>query len=176
METNHTEENHEDENSIELPDPQPSESTNQTAVINRKDLPGQSMTVQIDDLPEIEDSADWGSAFLGKRAQLQLEVAGLSEASIQVTIKDQLVIGRESSDSPEKPDLDLSPYGAARLGVSRRHIMITKEGNILKVVDLGSTNGTYLNGVPLRENQPRVLRTGDKLSLGHLLVTVVGLS
>jgi pSer/pThr/pTyr-binding forkhead associated (FHA) protein len=59
--------------------------------------------------------------------------------------------------------------------VSRRHVLIIREGNLLKVADLGSTNGTYLNGVRLQQHQPRLLRTGDRLSLGELVLKVSSL-
>jgi hypothetical protein len=165
----------EEKNTMQPTDDQEITRQTDTALLNKKALAGPQRTVRIDDLPEVEGGADWGNAFLGKRAQLNLEVGGYSDASVQVIIKDQIVIGRESPNNDEKPDLDLTPYNAAKLGVSRRHVLITKEDNMLKVVDLGSTNGTYLNGVPLRPNQPRVLRTGDKLSLGQLVLTVTGM-
>jgi hypothetical protein len=147
-----------------------------TASLNRKNLAGYQGTVKIDELPELEGSSDWGNAFLGKRAQLNLAIEGYKEASVQVTIRDQIVVGRTSSNTDEKPDLDLTPFGAVEHGVSRQHIMITKEGNMLKVVDLNSMNGTYLNGMQLRPNQPRVLRTGDKLHLGQLVLVVIEMS
>jgi pSer/pThr/pTyr-binding forkhead associated (FHA) protein len=37
-------------------------------------------------------------------------------------------------------------------------------------MDLDSTNGTYLNGVWMYPNQPRVLRDGDELMLGSLVL------
>jgi hypothetical protein len=173
MENNHPEEHREETPRLEPQEQQPAKDTNQTVELNGTAFPSQPMTVRMDDPADIEAPPDWGGLFVGERAQLQLGVVGLSEASIQVAIKDHLVIGREVPDSPDKPDLDLSPYGATRLGVSRRHLMITKEDNILRVIDLGATNGTRLNGVPLRANQPHVLRIGDVLSLGHLFLTVV---
>lgn len=49
--------------------------------------------------------------------------------------------------------------------VSRRHAMLSREGNRLIITDLGSTNGTYLNGRWIV--QAEVL-PGDKLQLGQL--------
>jgi pSer/pThr/pTyr-binding forkhead associated (FHA) protein len=147
-----------------------------TGLLHKKLMAGYQRTVRIDEQPEIEGATDWGNAFLGKRAQLNLKVEGYNDSSVQVTIKDQIVVGRALPDADENPDVDLTSFDAAQLGVSRRHIMITKEGNMLKVVDLDSTNGTYLNGMQLRPNQPRVLRTGDKLHLGQLILTVIDMS
>jgi hypothetical protein len=68
--------------------------------------------------------------------------------------------------------VDLSPYGAEDAGVSRRHVELRVRENHLFAVDLGSTNGTYLNGQRLEPNQPRILRDGDEMVLGKLAVRV----
>jgi pSer/pThr/pTyr-binding forkhead associated (FHA) protein len=52
--------------------------------------------------------------------------------------------------------------------VSRRHAKITSEGNVLSLEDLGSTNGTKLNGQPLAQGEKRTLSGGDTLSFGGL--------
>jgi FHA domain len=47
---------------------------------------------------------------------------------------------------------------------SSRHARISREGHILVLEDLGSTNGTYLNDEPLRGPQP--LHPGDRIRIG----------
>jgi pSer/pThr/pTyr-binding forkhead associated (FHA) protein len=47
---------------------------------------------------------------------------------------------------------------------SARHAQITRQGYLLVIEDLGSTNGTYLNGEPLRGPQP--LHPGDRIRIG----------
>jgi cbb3-type cytochrome oxidase subunit 3 len=47
---------------------------------------------------------------------------------------------------------------------SARHAQITRQGYLLVIEDLGSTNGTYLNGEPLRG--PRPLHPGDRIKIG----------
>jgi pSer/pThr/pTyr-binding forkhead associated (FHA) protein len=49
-------------------------------------------------------------------------------------------------------------------GVSRQHAAIRPEGERWLVEDLGSTNGTTLNGASL--GRPRVLSNGDEIELG----------
>jgi len=49
--------------------------------------------------------------------------------------------------------------------VSRRHARISVEGSVLHVEDLGSTNGTYVNGTRVEGSQE--LRVGDILQLGE---------
>jgi hypothetical protein len=47
---------------------------------------------------------------------------------------------------------------------SSRHARITREGYVLVIEDLGSTNGTYLNDEPLTGPQP--LHPGDRIRIG----------
>jgi hypothetical protein len=47
---------------------------------------------------------------------------------------------------------------------SSRHARITRQGRILVIEDLGSTNGTYLNDEPL--NGPQPLHDGDRIRIG----------
>ena len=69
-------------------------------------------------------------------------------------------------------EIDLVPYGAARLGVSRKHARIYYSGNTWMIEDLGSTNGSYLNRRPMTANTPHVVRHGDELVFGRMLVQV----
>jgi pSer/pThr/pTyr-binding forkhead associated (FHA) protein len=53
--------------------------------------------------------------------------------------------------------------------VSRLHCRLTAGAAELEVVDLDSTNGTYVNG----ERTPRAtLRSGDRLGVGRVELTV----
>ena len=47
---------------------------------------------------------------------------------------------------------------------SARHARISREGHVLVIEDLGSTNGTYLNEEPLGGPQP--LHAGDRIRIG----------
>jgi hypothetical protein len=47
---------------------------------------------------------------------------------------------------------------------SARHARITRQGYVLVIEDLGSTNGTYLNEEPL--NGPQPLHAGDRIRIG----------
>jgi hypothetical protein len=148
----------------------------ETSLLDRHDLlENLSRSARLDRQSDAVPTPYWGNTLLVGAVRLQLEVQDHSEAPIRVSIQDQLVIGRAVSDGSDDVDIDLTLYGAQRQGVSRRHVMIIREGNLLKVADLGSTNGTYLNGVRLQPHQPRLLRTGDRLSLGELVLKVSSL-
>jgi FHA domain len=47
---------------------------------------------------------------------------------------------------------------------STRHARISREGHVVVIEDLGSTNGTYLNDSPLTGPQP--LHDGDRIRIG----------
>jgi Nif-specific regulatory protein len=52
--------------------------------------------------------------------------------------------------------------------LSRRHCLVRKEGSRFTIRDLGSYNGTLVNGVPIQEH---VLEEGDRISVGNSLFT-----
>jgi hypothetical protein len=85
----------------------------------------------------------------------------------------EFTLGRISESQPIMPDIDLTPYQAYACGVSRLHAVLRSEGEQVFVMDLGSSNGTYLNGVRLQPNTNQVLNHGDILSLGKLKIQVL---
>src|SRR5436309_3061215 len=52
--------------------------------------------------------------------------------------------------------------------VSRVHARLELEHEQIAIVDLNSTNGTFVNGERLVPGQPRKLRAGDKICLGQI--------
>ncbi len=54
--------------------------------------------------------------------------------------------------------------------ISRRHARIQCDGDQATIEDLGSRNGTLLNGVPIA--RPHVLRAGDRIGIGSYELTV----
>jgi pSer/pThr/pTyr-binding forkhead associated (FHA) protein len=54
--------------------------------------------------------------------------------------------------------------------VSRQHCMLMVGENIVSIRDLGSANGTLVNGRRVREEQP--LNDGDRIQLGPLVLLV----
>ncbi len=110
----------------------------------------------------------WGTAHFNHKSQLLVRIRDHADP-ITVQPRKELLLGRSDAAGDYKPDLDLAPYGAAEQGVSRRHAMIRQGEDTLTLIDLDSTNGTYLNGQRLLPNQPRVLRDGDEIRLGRLV-------
>ncbi len=75
---------------------------------------------------------------------------------------DPVLLGRAHSNDLSYPD-DAS--------LSRKHVRFTYDAEDWWVEDLGSKNGTLVNGIRIAAKQ--VLAPGDRLSVGHLLITLV---
>lgn len=82
------------------------------------------------------------------------------------------ILGRDQSTKPlgNMLNIDLTNYNAIQQGVSRYHAGLQLEKSLLFVTDLESTNGTWLNGEPLPPYQKRLVRDGDELQLGNLII------
>ena len=89
-------------------------------------------------------------------------------------VSHELVIGRADANNTVKPDVDLAPFGASQMGVSRMHMTVDYDSGNQRVVimDMGSANGLYVNGQKLVEREERVLRDGDQLRLGEFIFDV----
>jgi pilus assembly protein CpaF len=57
--------------------------------------------------------------------------------------------------------------------VSRRHAQLTRQGNSYLIEDIGSTNGTYVNGK--RVTAPTLLANGDMVGLADTVIMAVQL-
>jgi pSer/pThr/pTyr-binding forkhead associated (FHA) protein len=86
--------------------------------------------------------------------------------------KAEVIIGRRDPSSGNVPDLDLTPFAGYRMGVSRSHCAIRQTNDKLEVFDLGSSNGTFLNGVRLTPHRGGRLHDGDELRLGQMAMMI----
>ena len=71
------------------------------------------------------------------------------------------------------PDIDLTPYQAYASGVSRLHAVVKRDSERVLVMDLGSSNGTYVNGRRINPHVEEALNHGDILALGKLKIQVL---
>lgn len=78
-----------------------------------------------------------------------------------------VLLGRQGGEQPV--DLDLGFYDPNGY-VSRNHARITADHRRYHVTDLNSANGTYVNGERLTPHAPRLLRHGDKIRLGRVVL------
>jgi pSer/pThr/pTyr-binding forkhead associated (FHA) protein len=97
------------------------------------------------------------------------------EEVIPLPDQNEFTIGRLVEGQVITPDVDLNPYDAFDKGVSRLHatIRINPENNNIHVIDLGSANGSSVNGFTIPANSEVPLNHGDILSLGKLRLKVI---
>ena len=93
-------------------------------------------------------------------------------STLEIPVKDDVVIGREDPISEVFPDLDLTAIGGMENGVSRKHAVIRRSGAGYTVEDMGSTNGTYINRKRLRPHEPQAIKPGDELRFGKLALSL----
>jgi hypothetical protein len=108
--------------------------------------------------PRPEDEA-WGSLHLVDTGQV-----------ILLSSQNEFTLGRVSEGQPIMPDIDLSSYQAYAAGVSRLHAVIRRNESSLTFMDLGSANGSYLNGGRLAPNSETPIQHGDIVALGRLKI------
>jgi hypothetical protein len=111
--------------------------------------------------PDYEDatgmhvaSEGLGGPANGGRAILRVATGAGLRAGAAYDLSEGAVLGRGDG-----ADIRLEDAFA-----STRHARLVPQGDVIVLEDLGSTNGTYLNGEPLRGPQP--LHVGDQIKIG----------
>jgi hypothetical protein len=104
----------------------------------------------------------WGSIHLLDTGQV-----------LPLTSRNEFTLGRISEGQPIMPDIDLSPYQAYAGGVSRLHAIIKRDGDRILFMDLGSANGSYINGKRLQPNAEQYINHGDIVALGKLKMQIL---
>jgi ribosomal protein L40E len=102
------------------------------------------------------------------QTQLQRPLAKMLHIRSNVTVDlpeslSVVHIGKANDRIP--PDIDVSGFPDSEV-VSRVHADIRVEGDAYYIEDLGSSNGTYVNNLPLMPGNRHRLRVGDRISLG----------
>jgi hypothetical protein len=90
-----------------------------------------------------------------------LEVWSAGPSRLVPLVADQVAVGREASDGVALPGDD---------NVSRLHAVLQRYSTGWAVRDLGSTNGTYVNGQKIVGE--RALRAGDEIRIGRSRLVV----
>ena len=90
----------------------------------------------------------------------ELVIRNIDGKNVTVPLeRDRITLGRSSANELCYPD---------DAGLSRQHLALTRNGDNWQVEDLGSKNGTVVNGK--RIDQPTIFREGDRISAGHLTI------
>ncbi len=89
---------------------------------------------------------------------------------LPLTDRNEYTMGRASEGQTIMPDIDLTSYRAYEYGVSRIHAVLKKSKDKVIIMDLGSSNGTYVNGDRLTPENEYPLSHGNIISLGKLKI------
>lgn len=103
---------------------------------------------------------------------LPVAVVGLPVRTLSVKVIGGVDAGLELADATQTITVGIAEGNALRLtdpSVSRFHVELSRRGDKVLVKDLGSTNGTQVNGLVLRE---AAVPPGTMLQLGHTQLEV----
>jgi hypothetical protein len=123
-------------------------------------------TFPLKHLPQLAQNIPAGDAWATLFLMDSGQVIPFSERS-------EYTLGRASDGQPVMPDVDLSAQKAYEHGVSRIHAVIKRQAARIVLMDLGSSNGTYLNGVRVLANIENPLANGDMIALGKLKMQII---
>jgi predicted component of type VI protein secretion system len=112
--------------------------------------------------PTVEGENAWANLHLLETGQV-----------LPLSARNEFTMGRISEGQPIMPDIDFSPYQGYAAGVSRLHAVIKRIGNNVIFMDLGSANGTFINGSRLSPNAEQTLHHGDVIALGKLRMQIL---
>jgi hypothetical protein len=130
----------------------------------RPHSPAAGDTNQVRLIPRLPNPPSWRVIFLVGSAP--------PTATLGLDVRQELVIGRADTGDKSSPGLDLTPYLAADQGVSRQHAVLVPMNDGLCIADLGSKNGTWVNGQFLEPGRRHQLAPGDRVELGLLYLMV----
>lgn len=102
--------------------------------------------------------------------KIRFQLSDLREIKCEVI--DEVRIGRSDEGTGFIPDIDLTPYYGAELGVSRFHAILQRAVAGIMLIDQRSTNGTYINNYQLEPEKPYLLGQGDQIIFGNLIATI----
>ena len=92
---------------------------------------------------------------------------------IHLSDKKDFTLGRAVEGQSILPDVDLSAYDAFSQGVSRMHVSLRIMNGDVYAMDLGSSNGTKINGQKIVPHVEYSISHGDLITLGRLKVQVL---
>jgi pSer/pThr/pTyr-binding forkhead associated (FHA) protein len=108
----------------------------------------------------------------GKRPGTIRLTIGPGQREVEIGLDKAIRIGRADPNLDILPEVDVTEDIAPEKSVSRRHAVIYKDRESVFVEDVGSINGTYVNGKRLDAFTPQTLVDGDSLRLGKLLIAI----
>ena len=123
-----------------------------------------------EDITQIESTPDYAEINMLEPGII-IQVQG-ETAPIMLPLAAHVTLGRFDSDRSQQPDIDLNSFEAFEKGISVVHAAIHHDDDGVKIMDVGSKNGTYVNGRRLIPQQYYMLRDGDEIRLSRLIAYV----
>jgi hypothetical protein len=108
-----------------------------------------------------------GEVYRPATNELRLLVNGSLEI-IPIAEERPVIIGRSA-----RADLDVSTHGKPSLTVSRQHAQISLSNGELTIMDLGSTNGTFMGDARLEAGKAQPLSRDEEVRIGALNIRVL---
>jgi len=103
---------------------------------------------------------------------LRLKIAS-TDRELEAPSRTEVSVGRLDAEHDVFPDLDLGPNVKLADGISRRHCKIHRRGSIYLIEDVGSANGTFVNGQRLTSHLLHMIKDGDEIQLGRIKFDVI---
>lgn len=97
-----------------------------------------------------------------------------SGRELWLALQTDVVLGMFRENGTEEPvaDVVLNDWGGLAAGISRRHLLLRPSARKLHAFDLGSTNGSTINGVKMHPQSAYPLKSDGVLTLGTLTISV----
>ncbi|MBW6471847.1 MAG: FHA domain-containing protein [Anaerolineaceae bacterium] len=96
-----------------------------------------------------------------------------AKQTLQLAGRSEYTLGRIAEGQPILPDVDLSPFDAYAQGVSRLHAALKINKNRIAIMDLGSSNGTRVNGQKIVPHVDYPISHNDQIALGKLRIQIL---
>ncbi|KAF0112493.1 MAG: hypothetical protein FD147_89 [Chloroflexi bacterium] len=133
-----------------------------------KKTPTDNLVIQT----QIPDVTTRKTAPKGIEPSISLHIVDSGQV-LHLADRTDFTLGRTIEGQPILPDVDLSPFDAFTLGVSRLHAALRIVNSEVVITDLGSSNGTRVNGQKIVPHVDYPLNHGDLIALGKLKIQVL---
>lgn len=115
------------------------------------------------EIPSLEEAAEATTVAERGTEVLKHEASGLV---FPLAASSETTIGRRDPVTGIYPDVDLTPVDHQR-SISRRHAKVLRRGESFFVSEeIGTMNGTFINGNRLETGKPEEVKSGDEVRCG----------
>lgn len=123
------------------------------------------------------NTPDFEQAVLDTPTQGKESVVSLfmvdANRTIHLSGRPEYSLGRIAEGQPILPDVDLAEFEAYAQGVSRLHASIKVGLQRVSIMDLGSANGTRVNGQKIVPHVDYPVKHGDIIALGKFKFQII---